>query len=82
MRSPEFAQLCKDLQSDLPVSLCVQFQPEVLSSASVPGCKTTVEICEGSITLEKSDVFINFTGENLTMSKELKEAVTVSAILQ
>ena len=65
LRSPEFVQLCKELQSDLPVSLTVQFQPEVLSSACVPGCDITVEICEGSIALENSDVFINFTDENL-----------------
>jgi len=81
LRSPEFIQLCKDLQSDLPVSLTVQFQPEVLSSASIPGCDTTVEICEGSIALENSDVFINFTDENLTMSKELKEAVSDTAVV-
>ena len=81
LRSPEFTQLCKDLQNDLPVSLTVQFQPDVLSSASVPGCDTIVEICEGSIALEKSDVFINFTDENLTMSKELKEAVSDTAVV-
>ena len=75
LRSPEFVQLCKELQSDLPVSLTVQFQPEVLSSASVPGCDITVEICEGSIALENSDVFINFTDENLTASEELKTVV-------
>jgi len=52
-----------------------QFQPEVLSSASVPGCDTTVEICEGSIALEESDVFINFTDENLIASEELRAVV-------
>ena len=30
LRSLDFVQLCKELQSDLPVSLTVQFQPEVL----------------------------------------------------
>jgi len=82
LRSPEFVQLCKDLQNDLPVSLTVQFQPEVLSSASVPGCNTTVEICEGSIALEKSDVFINFTDENLTMSEEIKDIIGETAVLR
>ena len=82
LRSPEFVQLCKDLESDLPVSLTVQFQPEVLSSASVPGCNTNVEICEGSIALEKSDVFINFTDENLTMSKEIKDIIGETAVLR
>ena len=82
LRSPEFVQLCKDLQSDLPVSLTVQFQPEVLSSASVPGCDVTVEICEGSITLENSDVFINFTDENLTISEEIKDILDETASLR
>ena len=82
LRSPEFIQLCKELQSDLPVSLTVQLQPEVLSSASVPGCDITVEICEGSIALENSDVFINFTDENLTMSKELKDIIGETAVLR
>ena len=52
-----------------------------MSSASVPGCDITVEICEGSIALESSDVFINCTDENLTMSKELKDVVNDTAVV-
>ena len=63
------------------MSLTVQFQPEVLSSASVPGCNVSVEICNGSITLENSNVFINFTDENLTMCKELKDVVSNTAVV-
>ena len=81
IQSPEFVQLCKELQNDLPVLLTVQFPPEVLSSASVPGCVVSVEICDRSITLQNSNVFINFTDENLTMCKGLKDVVSNTAVV-
>ena len=77
LKSAELLQLCKELESELSVSISIQMQPEVLSSATVCSSSSdvTVEICEGSIALEKSDIFVNFTDGNLTLSKELKRLI-------
>ena len=72
--STELLQLYKEMESELSVSVMVQLQPKVLSSAIVWSSLSdvTVEICEGSIALDKSDIFINFTDANLSLSKDLK----------
>ena len=79
--STELLQLYTDLESELSVSVMVQLQPKVLSYAIVWSSLSdvTVEICEGSIALDKSDVFVNFTDENLSLSKDLKILVGKAA---
>ena len=79
--STELLQLYKELESELSVLVMVQLQPKVLSSATV--CLSlsdvTVEVCEGSIALDKSDIFVNFTDTNLSLSKDLKILVGKAA---
>ena len=74
LQSSELLHLCKEVQSKSCISLRIQVYPEVLSSAVVRwfNPSVTVQICEGSISLDSSDVFINFTDANLTMSEELR----------
>ena len=83
LTSPELLQLCKELENDLSISLTVQVYPEVLSSAIVQlytsGVK--VEICEGSISLDNSEVIVNFTDVTLTVHQELKAVVGESAVI-
>ena len=76
-QSPELLHLCKKLESESYVSLKIQVYPEILSSAIVRwfNPSVTVQICEGSISLDTSDVFINFTDANLTISEELRSHV-------
>lgn len=77
LQSFELLHLCKELESKSCISLRIQMYPEVLSSAIVRrfNPNVTVQICEGSISLDTSDVFINFTDANLTISKELRTLV-------
>ena len=70
LRSPEMLQLSKKIQNELSVSLTIKLQPKVLSSA-LDESGVIVQVCEGDITLENSDIFINFTDENLTLSDDL-----------
>jgi len=81
LSSPELLQLCKKLETGLSISLTIQEYPEVLSSAIVQlnDSSIKVEICEGSISLDNSEVIVNFTDENLTVSEAL-EAVVSEAI--
>ena len=70
LRSPEILQLCKKLHSELAVSLSIQLQPKLLSSA-LDESGVLVQICEGDITLDSCDIFMNFTDENLTLSDDV-----------
>ena len=86
LTSPEFLQLCKELENDLAVSLTVQMYPEVLSSAIVQlkeseADGTRVEVCEGSISLDYSEVIVNFTDVNLNVCKALKAVVGESVVI-
>lgn len=82
LASPELLQLCNELESDLPVLLTLQVYPEVLTSAIVQindsGIK--VEVCDGSISLDNSEVIVNFTDVNLTLCDALKAVVSNSAV--
>ena len=82
LMSPELLQLCKELENDLAVSLVVQMYPEVLSTAivrlNISG--TRVEICEGSISLDNSEVVVNFTDVELTVCEALKAIVDESIL--
>ena len=83
LTSPELLQLCKELENDFPVSLTVQLYPEVLSSYIIQlyfRC-VMVEICNGSISLDNSEVIVNFTDENLTVSQELEAVIGQSAVI-
>ena len=77
LQSSELLHLCKELESKSSISLRMQVYPEVLSSAIVRrfNPSVTVQVCEGSISLDTSDVFINFTDANLTISEELRTLV-------
>ena len=70
LKSPEILQLCKKLQNELSVSVKIQLQPKVLSSA-LDECGALVQICEGDLTLDNSDAFINFTDTNFTFSDDV-----------
>ena len=77
LQSSELLHLCKELESKSCISLRMQAYPEVLSSAIVRqfNPSVTVQICEGSISLDTSDVFVNFTDANHTISEELRTLV-------
>ena len=81
LKSTEILQLCKELENELSISVMLQIHPKVLSSATVCSSRSdvVVEICEGSIVLDKSDIFVNFTDANLSMSKDLKFLVGKAA---
>ena len=83
LTSTELLQLCKELDNELCISLTVQSCPEVLSSAIVQlnDSSVKVEICEGSICLDNSEVIINFTDVTLTVHQELKTAIGESAMI-
>ena len=83
LTSPELLQLCKELENDFPVSVTVQIYPEVLSLgiAQPYSSGVKVEICNGSISLDNSEVIVNFTDVNLTVSRELETVVGESAII-
>ena len=74
LNSPEMLQLCKELHDKHAISLKVQLQPKVLSSAAVTFNKSdvTIQMCEGEVALDNCHAFINFTDGNLTMSDEVK----------
>ena len=74
LNSPEMLQLCKELHDEVAISLKVQLQPKVLSSAAVTSNKSDVmvQMCEGDVALDSCRTFINFTDGNLTMSDEVK----------
>ena len=74
LNSPEMLQLCKELHDKHTISLKVQLQPTVLSSAAVTFNKSDVmvQMCEGDVALDSCHTFINFTDGNLTMSDEVK----------
>ena len=71
LKSPEMLRLCKKLQSELAVSLKIQIQPKVLSSA-LDESGALVQICEGDIALDNSDAFINFTDTSFTLSDDVQ----------
>ena len=75
--SSELVHLCKEVESELCISLTVQAYPEVLSTAIVKwfNPSVTVQVCEGSICLDDSDVFVNFTDANLTICQELEAII-------
>ena len=81
LQSPEILHLCKDLESELTLSVTLQVQPKVLSSATINSSlyDVKVEVCEGSIALDNCDVFVNFTDANLSISRDLKNLVGKSA---
>ena len=84
LTSPELLQMCKELENDLAVSLTIQMYPEVLSSAIVQlnvSSGTRVELCEGNISLDDSEVIVNFTDVNLTVCKALKDIVGESIVI-
>ena len=83
LTSPELLRLCKELENDFPVSLTVQAYPEVLSSyiAQPYSSSIMVELCNGSISLENSEVIVNFTDKNLTVSQELEAIIGQSAVI-
>ena len=84
LTSPEFLQLCKELENNLAISLTVQIYPEVLSSAIVQlngSDGIRVEVCQGSISLDNSEVIVNFTDTNLTVCKTLKTVVGESVVI-
>ena len=81
--SPEFLQLCKELENDIPILLTVQLYPEVMSSYIIQPYSRSVmvEFCNGSISLDNSEVIVNFTDVNLTVSQELEAVIGESAII-
>ena len=81
--STELLQLCKELENELCISLTVQACPEVLSSAIVQlnDSSVKVEICEGSVCLDNSEVIVNFTDASLTVHQELKAVIGESAMI-
>ena len=81
--STELLQLCKELENELCILLTVQVCPEVLSSAVVQlnDSSVKVEICEGSVCLDDSEVIVNFTDASLTVHQELKAVIGESAII-
>ena len=83
LTSPEFLQFCKEVENDFPVSLTVQIYPEVMSFgiAQPYSSSVKVEICNGSISLDNSEVIVNFTDENLTVSQELEAIIGRSAVI-
>ena len=83
LTSTELLQLCKELENELCISLTVQVCPEVLSSAIVQlnDSSVKVEICEGSICLDNSEVIVNFTDASLTVHQELKTVIGESAVI-
>lgn len=74
LNSPELLRLCRELHGELAVSLKVQLQPKPLLSAAVTFNKSDVmvQLCEGDITLDSCNTFINFTDGNFTMCDEVK----------
>ena len=83
LTSTELLQLCKELENELCISLTLQVCPEVLSSALVQlnDSSVKVEICEGSISLDNSEVIVNFTDITLTIHQELKAVIGKSAVI-
>ena len=83
LTSTELLQLCKELENELCISLTLQVCPEVLSSAVVQlnDSSVKVEICEGSISLDNSEVIVNFTDVTLTVHQELKAVIGESAVI-
>ena len=73
LNSVELLQLCKELYSELAISLKIQLQPKPILSAAVGINKSDVmvQLCEGDIALDSCTTFINFTDGNLTMSDEV-----------
>ena len=83
LTSTELLQLCKELENELCISLTLQVCPKVLSSAIVQlnDSSVKVEICEGSISLDNSEVIVNFTDVTLTIHQELKAVIGESAVI-
>ena len=81
LRSHELLHLCKELESESCISITLQMYPKVLLSAVVRqfNPSVTVQICEGNISLDRSNAFINFTDTNLTISEELKDTIGAAA---
>lgn len=77
LKSSELVHLCKEVESEFCISLMVQAYPEVLSTAILKwfNPSVAVQICEGSICLDNSDAFVNFTDENLTISQDLEAII-------
>ena len=77
LKSSELVHLCKEVENEFCISLAVQVYPEVLSTAIVKwfNPSVAVQICEGSVCLDNSDTFVNFTDGNLTISQDLEAII-------